>query len=291
MSPSKISQIPFVGWVGLCGELVSSGIANVPDLFFEVVFVVGESPGQFVEKLGVGGRIGNPYVINRFDDALSEEVSPNQVSQISREEGVFRRSAPIGQDLTSVVSTFDFRSFSTKEFGRHGLFVNGVVDFSAFAVVNDGLSGIGSSFPSYLTEKGSEGIVIVLGPLIKRVVMALGALDTHSHKYLGDVFGDLEVVAVHLVVVGRGIDEGASRGSQQFPDDLIHGNVVGDSILEPIEVEQSGLIAHSLVVIGLDLQKFGELHHPNFGEFLAIQQFVDEFGAFVRTRPSTNRTE
>ncbi len=65
---------------------------------------------------------------------------------------------------------------------------------------------------------------------------------------------------------------------------MIHGNVVGDSILEPIEVEQSGLIAHALVVIGLDLQKFGELHHPNFGEFLAIQQFVDEFGAFVRTR-------
>jgi len=56
-------------------------------------------------------------------------------------------------------------------------------------------------------------------------------------------------------------------------DHLVDGDVVGDPLLQPVVIEQHGLVADLLR--GADLQQLGPLHHPHLDEFLAIEQLVD----------------
>ena len=51
-------------------------------------------------------------------------------------------------------------------------------------------------------------------------------------------------------------------------------------LLQPVVIEQHRLVAD--VVGRLDLQQFGPLQHPQFGELLAAEQFVDQLLALVR---------
>ena len=281
MGSGKVPQVVLVGLGRGAGELVGTGIAGVADEFLEIVVVLREAPGQLIQKLGIRGWVGDPDVVDRLDDSLAEEMGPHDIGQVAGEERILGGGQPVGKGDPSVVAPLELRRVPAEELGWHGLLVDGVVDLPAPAVVDDGLPGVGGPLAADLAEEGGERVVVVLGPLVEGMVVALGALDAHPHEYLGHVLGDLEVVALHLVIIGGGVDESTAGGGEQLADDPVHGHVVGDPVLEPVEVEEGGLVAHALVVVGLDLQKLGELHDPHLGEFLALQQAVHELGPLV----------
>ena len=157
-----------------------------------------------------------------------------------------------------------------------------VIDFAAFAVVDNGFARIGRSFATDLTEERGKGIVIVLGPLVKRMVVTLGALNPHAHENLSYVLGDFQAITFDLVIISRWIDESSAGRGKQLTDDLIHRNVVGNPLLQPIEIKQGRFVAHALVLIRLDLEKLCEFHDPHLGEFFTFEEAVDQFGSLVR---------
>ena len=67
--------------------------------------------------------------------------------------------------------------------------------------------------------------------------MTLGTLQAHAHEHLGDIFGQLQGIALDLVEVGRRVIEGTAGGTEQFDDDFVEWLVGGDALLQPVVVE------------------------------------------------------
>ena len=70
------------------------------------------------------------------------------------------------------------------------------------------------------------------------MVVALGALNPHTHEHLSDVFGDLQNIGFVLIVVGGWVLECATIGTQQFLHPLVDGNVAGDLVLKPVVIKK-----------------------------------------------------
>src|SRR6185437_8934533 len=101
-----------------------------------------------------------------------------------------------------------------KEFRRHGLLRHRMRNLTATAVEHDRLARIVGALAANLREKGGETVVIIHLPAIERMIMALRTLDAHAHEHLRDVLRYLENVRLVLIVVRRGVLEGAAAGTK-----------------------------------------------------------------------------
>ena len=171
---------------------------------------------------------------------------------------------------------------AAEELGRHRAAGDRVGDLAAAAVEDDDLARVLGLLAADLGEEGGEAVVVVHRPAVERMVVALGALDAHAHEDLGGVLGELQRVGLDLVVVGGGVLERAAVGAEQLLDDLVHRHVVGELVLEPVVVEQRGLVAELWFAVRADLQQLGPLHHPHLDELLAAEQLVDQLLALLR---------
>ena len=78
---------------------------------------------------------------------------------------------------------------AAEELRLHHPAADRVVDLAAARVEDDRLAIVLALLAADLREEGGEAVVVVLGPAVERVVVALGALDPHAHEDLGDVLG------------------------------------------------------------------------------------------------------
>src|SRR5271157_3506008 len=69
-----------------------------------------------------------------------------------------------------------------------------------------------------LGEEGGEAVIIILGPALEGMIVALGALDAHSQKELGGGLDGALRVAADPVVVGGGVRVGRAVGGQEHAD-------------------------------------------------------------------------
>src|SRR5205814_1391460 len=63
----------------LAAELIRLAGGNGANQEFEIKFMGGELAGQLVEQLGMAGRIVGREIVDRIDDAHSEEMPPHAV--------------------------------------------------------------------------------------------------------------------------------------------------------------------------------------------------------------------
>ena len=89
-------------------------------------------------------------------------------------------------------------------------------------VVDDGLTIIFTGFPANLREQRGEAVIIVHCPAIKRMIVALGALDAHTHENLSGVLGQFQRIPFHLIEVAGGIAESSTAGAEEFLNNLVH---------------------------------------------------------------------
>ena len=89
-------------------------------------------------------------------------------------------------------------------------------------VVDDGLTIIFTRFPANLREQRGEAVIIIHCPAVKRMIVALGALDAHTHKNLSGVFGQFQRIPFHLIKVAGRIAEGSTAGAKEFLHNLVH---------------------------------------------------------------------
>ncbi len=165
-----------------------------------------------------------------------------------------------------------------------------MLDFAA-AIEDDALAGVFGGFAFHLGEEGGEAVVVVHGPAVEGVIVALGTLDAGAHEDLGDVFGEFEDVLLDLIEVGGGAGECAALCGKELADEFVERHVGGDTFAEPLVVVERGFVGDLLrtIVEGADLHELGPFHDPHLGELLAAQQFIDEnvalFGAGIGEEP------
>ena len=83
----------------------------------------------------------------------------------------------------------DVGRLAAQELGRHHPAADRVVDLAAARIEDDRLAVVFTLLAADLGEERREAVVVVLGPAVEGVVVALGALDPDSHEDLGDVLG------------------------------------------------------------------------------------------------------
>ena len=147
------------------------------------------------------------------------------------------------------------------------------VEHDHFAIVFPGL-------PTNLREERRKPVVIVLSPPVERMVVALRTLNPHPHEHLGHILRDLQRVRLILIVVRlRNLERSPIR-AEQVLHHLVDRNVVPHLLVEPRVVQQHRLVADD--VVRPDHQPLGPFAHPDLGEFLPLQQLVNQHVPFVR---------
>ena len=103
---------------------------------------------------------------------MPKKVSPDAVRQAGGEVGVIRRSEPFGQHRTAIAA-FQVGLGTAEEFRRHDAAAHRMRHFAAAAVENDCLTVVFPLFAADLREESREAVVVVHGPAVEGMVVAL----------------------------------------------------------------------------------------------------------------------
>ena len=276
----EVPLIAGVGVVGLRRTLVGVRRADLAHQPLEIVLRCHERPGEGVEQRRVGGRIAHAHIVDRVDDAGPEEMRPHDVDEVAAEVLVVRRRQPFGEHRAAIPPPAVGRG-SPEELRRHDPAADGVLHVAAPGIEDDRLPRVLSRLAADVGEEGGEAVVVVHRPAVEGMVVALGALDPHSHEDLRDVLRRLERVALVLEVVCLRLGEGAPLGREQFAHQRVDGCVGLDPLLQPVGVQEHRLVTDR-VGDGADHHQLRPLHHPQIDELLPGQELVDEVGPLLR---------
>ena len=127
-----------------------------------------------------------------------------------------------------VVILVDEGTASTSE-----IFAAGLRDLGR-KVVELVLARVGNHERFDAREKGGNPVVILLRPLVKRMIVALGAGDAHTQEKLSGGFGGLLRIKIGAVVIGGGVFISAAACGQQFVNKLIQRPVIADLLANPL---------------------------------------------------------
>src|SRR5258707_903822 len=110
-------------------------------------------------------------------------MGPYDVGKVAREVRIFRRGEPAREHFAATLA-FDLRGIPAEELWSHRNAGHGMLHFAVGAIENHGFSRVISRFPPDLGKERGKAIIVIHGPSIERMVMALGALDAHAHENL-----------------------------------------------------------------------------------------------------------
>ena len=128
-----------------------------------------------------------------------------------------------------------------------------------------------------LREEGGGLVVLVLGPALEGMVVALVAVEAGAEEEVGGVLHgqirsaeDLEVGGGGIVLVGAG-------GGEDFSRELVVGGVVVDFVVDPGAEESGAFRAEELAV---HLEEVGPFVGPEIDEGGGTDELVDDLVAF-----------
>ena len=139
--------------------------------------------------------------------------------------------------------------------------------------------GIGGAGPLHLGEEGRQAVVVVLGPALEGMIVALGALDANAAEELGRRLHQFLRRAGDAVVVRRGVGEGVALRREQLPHDLVEWRVLFDLLAHPFPVRFGAFGLQGPPAVA---QHVEPLQRPEVGVLGPLQQVVDQLGPLVR---------
>ena len=158
---------------------------------------------------------------------------------------------------------------TAQRLGLHHLAGARLADVAGVGRVNDLLLRQVPLLAADLREEGGEAVVVVLGPPLEGVVVALGALDADPQEELGGRLDGGLRVAADPVVVGRRVRVGRAVGGQERADELVHRHVPLERGTDPA-VEDVGALGLDQPAVGAE--DVGELEGPEVVELGPLQQ-------------------
>src|SRR6266849_1205044 len=84
------------------------------------------------------------------------------------------------------------------------------------------------------SEEGRQAVIVLLRPLVERMVVTLGALQTDAEKHFAKGFGSALRIAQSAIKVGRRVVIGASFGGDQLAGKFIEGLALGNAVPNPM---------------------------------------------------------
>ena len=199
-----MGEIPLVcgvGLVGLGGELVGPGGADIADELLEVVLVFNEPPRELIEQLGIHGRVCDADIVHIVDQPRPKEVRPDDVDEVAGKILVVRRRQPGGHHFAAVPAR-EVGLLAPQKLWRHDSATDRMLDVTAPRIEDDRLAAVLPRLAANLGEEVGEAVIVLHGPAVEGMVVALGALNPHPQKHLRDVLRHFQRVELVLVVVG-----------------------------------------------------------------------------------------
>jgi len=218
----------------------------------------------------VGGGIRGPQVVHRLDEADAEEVGPHPVDDRAGEVGVLRRRQPGGQREPTVGGVGRIERRGVERGGWLRAAGPGLEQVPLWLDVERAaaVAAAGVAPPAlgpHPREAIREGVVLVVGPLLERMVVALRTIDRQPEKRLGDVLGDRLRVLVDGKKISRPVLKARAAGRHQFPHERVPREVGRHAVANP-------------AVVGIDRLRpqFLTIHKQNVAPF--IGPVVDKLG-------------
>ena len=136
-------------------------------------------------------------------------------------------------------------------------------------------------FQRDLRKVGGGLVVLVLRPSLKRMIVALVAVESHAQEQMGCVLKgifrspeDLEIRCRRVFSIGAG-------GCYNLVHELVVGFVAGNAFTDPLAEHRRALFAQEL---GIHLQQIGPFAGPVVDKRFARDQLVDKLLAFFLSR-------
>ena len=291
----EVEGVVLVPAVGNDAQLVGLRPADVPHEMAQIVAALHKFHRQRIEERRVAGRIAGADVVHRIDDAASEEIAPKPVHCGLRKVGIVGRGQPFGEGGAAILTGGNGRRFAIRNLRRDGLIGLGMPDFATVEIlVNDVLrhllGGVGFVRPDqgvaseraplegYLREIGAERVILVLGPALERMIVALVAVETNTQEGLRDILGHFARITECAEIIAGRVFEGASLGEDEVAHQLIVGTIGRELFLNPAAENPHALSAE---VLRIALEQVGEFVGPEPGEGGGTDQFIDQSFALL----------
>ena len=188
-------------------------------------------------------------------------MRPDSVSKVAGKPRVVRLRHPISQGLSTIAFRRGLRHGGTERIGKDGRTSARVLALG-IAFRQQGL-GLAQFLVLHLSKKPAHALVILLGPLIVGMLVALGAGDAHAEKHLRGHRRHLARLGGHLIKeTGRLVAQRAF-GGEQFPRPLIERSVVPHGGADPLVISEGILVPEREAI---DPQQVAPFERPEIGE-------------------------
>ena len=196
---------------------------------------------QSSEEWLVTRGIGDAEVIDGFDEAGAEKVCPHSVHDGALEEFVICARQPLSKRDTTVLRGSESHGLQRIERSRRLRFSGERSDKISLRIREENtLVSLCSVFRANAGEEIGKGVILIVGPLFHRVVMALCTADGGAEKGDADGLGALGGLIVKDEKVTRTIFQCAPGDREQIAHHGIPGRVGSDMATDPIVVRPHG---------------------------------------------------
>ena len=189
-----------------------------------------EVAGEPLHQGFVGGGIGGAKVVLGVDQATAEKVPPDSVHHRPSEIGILGFRQPIGKRLAAVSRSGDRQGGVVERLGRHQLAGARVVRFPFGRRKHHNVAGSAAILQLDSGEEARHAIVLVLGPLLQRMIVATGAGQRHPEERHARTLGDVDRVAMEREIVGGSVAQGRPFRGDDRPRKLIPRLIVGNAL-------------------------------------------------------------
>ena len=267
----------------VAGERLGRALVGVrnedrPHQGLEIELVVDDVLRGRSQQFFVAGRVGDPHVIDRHDEAHAEVVGPDAIGDRPREVRVVGRGHPLGQFQAAVGFVFKGDGVAVERRRRLRLAGPGLDEFTVGGDVQRPHAVAVSRFAApalgfHAREQAGHAVVLVVGPFFERMVVTLRAADRESHERLAGVLGHVLGALLQGVEVGGAVLDAVAGRRQDLADRFIPGGVLFDPLPQPVVIRLHGRRPQPCAV---DRQDVRPLVGPVVDVFLPGQKGVGQ---------------
>ena len=259
------------------GALIGLALENRAHQDLQIKLLRDEKTRRGVEQFLVAGGIGFAQVIHGLHQAHAEVVRPDAVHNGAGEVWIFRRDQPLGQMRAAVGGGIHRQRLAIQRFGHLGPAGQRLHEIALSGVEHNlvAISDLGAD----AGEEVGHLVILVVGPLLHRVVVALGAIDRHAEEGLRGRLGHAARIVVQHEEVARPVDQRAALRGDKLAHEPVPRRVRLHLIPNPRVVAPH---RGRLEPLALHEQQVGPLVGPVVHELGALQECFDQRVAFLR---------
>ena len=245
----EIDVVVLVPLVFVDRELIRPREADVAHQVPHVEVALEEILLERLEQFRVARRITAADVVHRINDAAREEIAPRAIGHRLGEIRIVLRYEPIHKCHAPVPILRRLLRFADGHFRSHVHPGLRILHLAIVLPIDNLLAGhlhqvAGETADGFLAERtaldrharevSAKLVVLLLRPLLKRMIMALVAVEPNAEEGLAHVLGNLARVAQRPVVIHLRVPIRTALGQQHLANKFVVRLVLRDGVLNPI---------------------------------------------------------